>query len=164
MTKQPILLNSCARAATAAEARFRLPILERSSWRATRVVALDAAAAEVVRGVAAERWHGARFFSAGPSDEVDLALTGTDGSTSHLSAELDGADLVVLVVTADNGADAASVIGMACNLRGIMTAGFILNEGPDTGRVVSALRPYARVLMVTRDEHDVADVLLALRA
>jgi hypothetical protein len=164
MAKQPTLLNSCARAATAAEARFRLPILERSSWRVTRVVALDDAAAAAVRRIAEQPWHGARFFTAEFGDGPDVVLNGIGGSPSRLSAELDGADLVVLVAAADDGARAASMIGMACNLRGIMTAGLILDEGPRTDQVVSALRPYARVLMVTGDEHDVAEVLLALRA
>ena len=50
---RPTLLNSCASAATAAEARFRIdakPGLRVE--RATRVVALDAGAAEIVRPLA----------------------------------------------------------------------------------------------------------------
>jgi len=45
-----------------------------------------------------------------------------------------------------------------------MTAGLILGEGCEAGAAVSALRPHARVLMVTKDEHDVSEVLTALRA
>lgn len=174
---RPILLNSCARAATAEEARFRLPILERSSWRSTRVIALDEAAAEVVRRIAAAPWRGARFFTAGEANTsaggIDVELHGTGGSASRLTAELDDADLVVLVATADvgdgDGAAAASAIGMACDLRGIMTAGLILDEartgaGGRGGGTASALRPHARVLLVTRDEQDVTEVLVALRA
>ena len=45
-----------------------------------------------------------------------------------------------------------------------MTAGLILGDRVDVGEAVSALRPYARNLMVTDDEDDVAAVLTALRA
>ena len=45
-----------------------------------------------------------------------------------------------------------------------MTAGLILGEQTDVAEAVAALRPYARNLMVTEDEDDVAAVLTALRA
>ena len=169
--QRPILLNSCARAATATEARFRInaPIAPN---RGTRVVALDKGAEQVVRRVAEGQWLGARFFTcrfiaplpADNGDVADIVLTSTDGSESRLSAELDGADVAVMVATADDGADVACAIGDACTLRGIMTAGLVLAAGHDTRATVSALRPYARVLMVTQDEHDVSEVLTALRA
>jgi hypothetical protein len=168
---RPILLNSCARAATAAEARFRIdaPIAPN---RGTRVVALDRGAELVVRRVAAGQWFGARFFTCrfpasvgkDDGDVADIVLTSTDGCESRLSAELDGADVAVMVATADDGAAAACAIGDACTLRGIMTAGLVLAAGRDARATVSALRPHARVLMVTQDEHDVTEVLTALRA
>src|ERR671935_273406 len=46
---------------------------------------------------------------------------------------------------------------------GIMTAGLILGERLDVAAALSALRPYARNLMVTTDEEDVGEVLTALR-
>lgn len=169
---RPTLLSSCARAATAAEARFRIdaPIADH---RATRIVALDDGATAVVRRVAQQRWgSGARFFTyeawdrpvGGNGGLADIALRSTDGSTARLSDELTGADVMVMVATADDGAEAASVIGDACTLRGIMTAGLIVGEGRDVGAAVAALRPHARVLMRSMDEHDVSDVLKALRA
>jgi hypothetical protein len=140
---RPILLNSCAVAATAAEARFRIdrPI----GGRSARVVALDDGAADAVGRVAEQQWQGARFF------------TGEELSP----AELDDADLVIMIATDGDGADSAAEIAQACSARGIMTAGLILG---DSAEAVSALRPYARVLMVTDDEHDVSEVLRALRA
>jgi hypothetical protein len=168
---RPTLLNSCAKAATAAEARFRIdrPIAE---LRATRVVALDEGAAAVVRGVADQPWRGARFFGYEPRTGAiesnghlaDIVLRSADGSTARLSVELEGADVVVMIATADDGAEGAAVIGDACTLRGIMTAGLIIGEGRDAGLAVSALRPHARVLMRSRDGRDVSDVLKALRA
>jgi hypothetical protein len=168
---RPILLNSCARAATAAEARFRIdaPI---APTRATRVMALDPGADPVVRRVASQPWHHARFFvftsprlpDGVGGDVADVILRSVDGSDSWLSEELDGADVVVMVATANDGAAMASAIGGACTLRGIMTAGLVLSDGRDASAAVSALRPYARVLMVTKDENDVSEVLTALRA
>jgi hypothetical protein len=171
MQNRPILLNSCARAATAAEARFRIdaPIVPS---RATRVVALDKGAEPVVRRVAEQHWSGARFFTckspallAQSSGHVaDIVLRCIDGSESRLSEELTGADVAVMVATANDGATAASAIGDACTLRGIMTAGLVLADGHEAGAAVSALRPHARVLIVTHDELDVSEMLAALRA
>ena len=46
----------------------------------------------------------------------------------------------------------------------IMTAGLIIGQGSDAGPAAAALRPHARVLLRSKDGHDVADVLRALRA
>jgi hypothetical protein len=167
---QPTLLNSCASAATAAEARFRIdrPIAGRSA----RVVALDEGAAEVVRRVAEQPWNGARFFRSeepvpaanGNGGPADIVLRDTDGSESRLSDELAGTDVVIVIATSDDGAGAASAIARACVAAGVMMAGLILGERLELGEAVSALRPYAPVLMVTGDEDDVSEVLTALRA
>lgn len=166
----PIPLNSCARAATAAEARYRInvPIAGR---RGARVVALDDAAATVVRRVARQEWHGARFFtvrldastSTGGGD-ADIGLRCTDGTNAHLQEELTGADVVVMVSGAAGHAPAALAIGQSCARRGIMTAGVVLGDRDEVRDVVAALRPHARVLLLTTDEQDVAEVLTALRA
>ena len=143
---RPILANSCARAATAAEARFRIdrPIRGRSAL----VIALDDEAAEVVDRVAEQSWQGARFVRAADGFSEDLAET----------------DVAIMIATADADGEAAAQIGRACAERGIMTAGLILGDRLDVAAAVSALRPYARNLMVTGDEQDVAEVLTALRA
>lgn len=150
MTAQtrPTLLGSCARAATAAEARFRIdrPIGGRSAV----IVALDDEAADVMDRVAERPWGGARFFRA--SDRL------------RLSDELIDADVAIMVATADADAETASAIAHICIERGIMTAGLILGDRLGVAAAVSALRPYARNLMVTDDEDDVAEVLTALRA
>lgn len=168
---RPILLNSCARAATATEAAYRIdrPI---APSRGVRVLALDDRAGPIVRRVGEQPWTRARFLArvpgqeatAGNGDGPDLPLQSLDGSASRLTAELNGADVVMMVATDDDGAVAAGVIGEACALRGIMTAGIVVAQGNETGACVAALRPYARVLMITEDETDVAEVLTALRA
>jgi hypothetical protein len=164
---RPILLNSCAKAATAAETRFRInaPIKGR---RASRIVALDEGAAPIVTRVAALPWGGARFFvgvSGGTPGQADtLTLRGVGGGESRLAEQLEGAEVTVMVATANDGAEAAWAIGHACFERGVMTAGLVIGDGHAATQAVAALRPHARVLLVTNDEHDVAEVLTALRA
>lgn len=172
MATTPTLLNSCAKATTAAEARFRIdaPI---APSRATRVVALDEEATAVVRRVADDAWASARFFtcdsrlhasgSNGASAD-GLPLLAMDGSAAVLGEQLAGADVAVMVATTDDGAAAASAIGAVCTLRGIMTAGLVLSDGIDVAAALSALRPHARVLLVPAEEEDLSELLRALRA
>ncbi|HSK95807.1 MAG TPA: hypothetical protein VK891_04240 [Euzebyales bacterium] len=158
-------------AATAAEARFRIDAPDPTP-QATRVVALDGGAAAMVRRAAERHWRSAHFltYEAGAlipradGQPPDLVLHAADGSEVRLSAELAEADVSVMVATVDDGAQAASVIGEACWRRGIMTAGLVLGEGRDVAAAVSALRPHARVLLVSTDEDDVPEILAALRA
>jgi len=159
-------LSSCARAATAAESRFRIdaPV----ETRRARVIALDEPAAEVLRSVAALEWASARFFvcdtvGSGAVTADDVLLRGIDGSPAALSAELDGVHVVVMVATEDSGADCAYAIGKACWERAVMTAGLVLGDGSQTRGAVAALRPHARVLLPTADESDLVELLTALR-
>jgi hypothetical protein len=168
MQVRPTLLNSCAKAATAAEARFRIDVPIAPS-RATRILALDDESVDVVQRVAYLPWASARFLvcSAKPrADDRELAevgLEGLDGAVASLGDELEGVDVVVMVATSDAGAEAASVVGAACTVRGIMTAALVLGERGDEERAVAALRPHARFILVTSDEQDVSEVLSALR-
>ena len=145
---KPILANSCASAATAEEARFRID--REIAVRTALIVALDGDAAEVVDRVAERPWGAARFYR---TPDVDAVVT-----------ELEDADVVIMVATAEADGDAASALARLCSERGIMLAGLILGAQFDVAEAVSALRPYARNLMVTEDEDDVAAVLTALRA
>ena len=142
---RPVLANSCARAATAEEARFRIdrPIGGRSAL----VVALDEQAAHVVDRVARRPWRGARFRHA--NDPLP---------------SLEDVDAVVMVATPEADGEVAAALARACAERGIMTAGLILGERLEAADALARLRPYARNLMVTSDEDDVAEVLTALRA
>lgn len=185
MQRRPTLASSCARAASAAEARFRISYPEMAS-RQSRVIALDAAAADLVRGLAGQLWDGGRFLvfdrldpvSNGHGQARDAVLQLADGSPVLLSAELEGADVAVMVATAAAGAEAASVIGDACAVRWVMCAGLVvaddyavgdtaagsaaLGDGAAEG-VVAALRPNAMVLVVLRNADDIAGILSALR-
>jgi hypothetical protein len=169
---RPTLLNSCASAATAAEARFRIDV-PIAPARASRVVALDEGAAQVVRRVAEQPWATARFYTCdGTSSATNgngasadrLPLRTMDGSTALLAEELAGVDVAVMVASTDEGASAAGTIGGACTARGIMTAGLVLADGSQVGAALSALRPHARVLLVPAEEDDLVQLLTALRA
>ena len=156
------LLSSCARAATAAESRYRIdrPI---APARAARVVALDDAAADVVSRTSALEWANARFYVCAAAGDGVL-LRGIDGGPATLADELASADVVVMIATGDQGAGCAYTLGKACWERGIMTAGLILGDGSEADEAVAALRPHARVLLPTADESDVVELLTALRA
>jgi hypothetical protein len=172
MDARPTLLSSCAAAATAREAAFRIDARERKP-RSTRVVALDAAAGRIVDRLAHETWQGARFltFVPGGTDAggtpdgealADVALDDGQGSRTRLSDELAEADFVMMVATEDAGAPAAAAIGNACTLRGIMTAGLVVGSGGGADAAVTALRPHARVLIVSDDQQDADAVLTAV--
>jgi hypothetical protein len=161
-------LSSCARAALAAEARFRIdrPI---APSRAGRVIALDEQAAQVLARTARLEWANARFYvceSAGEEPD-SVVLRGIDGGPATLADELASASVVVMVATGDSGASCAYALGKACWERGIQTAGLVVGDGTHGGTAaaaaVAALRPHARVLLPSADEDDVVDLLTALR-
>jgi hypothetical protein len=170
MTARPILGSSCARATTAAEMRYRIdrPIRGR---RGARIIGLDTGADAIVERISHQQWGHARFFTlAGPVAVVgdggseSVMLRDADGAVSNLLAELEDADVVIMVATTESDAAAATIIGAGCTVRGIMTAGLVIGERALVGATVAAVRPHARVLMVSGDERDVVDVLTALRA
>lgn len=181
----PTLGSSCARASTAAETRFRIDGPEPTP-RATRVIALDSGAAELVAAAAVDRpWKGAHFLAferalpIGDAQAItvdavvrgeamtDAVLRAADGGECRLGAELDGADVAVMVATSDEHAEAARSIGAACARRGIMTAALVVPGPAEDGsvdRTVAMLRPFAMVLLVSNDVSDLPEVLTALRA
>lgn len=169
MQRRPTLLSSCARAATAAEARFRITAADPAP-RASRVIALDEAAAGLVRGLAGRPWGGGHFLvyagelAAGDHDgAADARLTTPGGSQVLLSEELAGADVAVMIATGQAGPQPAEVIGDACAQRQIATAGLVVTDGGRADAVVAALRPNAMVLVVLPDADDIPGILSALR-
>jgi hypothetical protein len=170
MANRPILANSCALATTAAEARYRINARPQPP-RATSVVALDDGAMAVVRELADRSWNAARFLGCAdgpvgdPADGfADIVLRTVDGIPVRLSEELARADFVMMIATEGRGAAAASTIGDACTLRGIMTAGLIVDADGRSDAALVALRPNARVLLVTDDDQDATELLVAVGA
>jgi hypothetical protein len=166
MARRPILASSCALAATAAEARYRIDARPQAP-RLTSVVALDDGALRLVRELAGQQWHRARFLGlpgGADGEYADLELRTVDGAPVRLSEELAETDFVMMIATEGGGAAAASTIGDACTLRGIMTAGLVVDADGRSGPALSALRPNARVLLVTGDERDATELLAAVGA
>ncbi len=184
LARQPTLASSCARAATAAEARFRIDYPD-TSHRDSRIIALDQHTADLARRLAAgQQWRGGHFLvldTVLPAGD-DIRLRTAGGAEVLLSQELADADVVVMLAgPADAGpasavgpadgagasSQAAAVIGDACAARFIMSAGLVVpGGGPGGGsvdEVVSALRPNAMVLVILQDSDDVAELLSALR-
>jgi hypothetical protein len=178
---RPTLLSSCARAATAAEARFRINAAPQTP-RTTCVVALDPGASPLVRELIGRPWQRARFLingasgasdagnsaglgrSAAENDPDDIMLATGEGAAVRLRDELTETDFMLMIATANDGAAAATAIGHECARRGIMTAGVVLGDGFAAGDAVAALRPHARVLLITKDRDDVAEIMSAVGA
>lgn len=162
MTTATTHLSESARAASAAESRFRIdaPIVPA---RAARVVALDERAASVARRLAERPWAHARFFTSTGAQDGTVLLHDLDGAAAPLEDVLTGSDVVVVLATEDGGRATAAAIGRICGRRGITTAGIVLGDGFEADDAVAALRPYARVLLLSADESDAFELLTALR-
>ncbi|MEU8617536.1 3-methyl-2-oxobutanoate hydroxymethyltransferase [Streptomyces sp. NPDC048623] len=158
MGQAGLRLSESARAASAHESRFRIdaPI---APARTARIVALDDRAAGVAHRLAARRWAGARFYTAVSTE----TLHRLDGTPVPLDGVIARTDVVVVLATEDRGHRVAAAIGAVCRRRGITTAGVVLGEGYEAGEAVAALRPYARVLLLSADESDAVELLTALR-
>jgi hypothetical protein len=158
--------SESARAASASEARFRITAPIRPA-RNARVIALDPRAATVARRIAEGPWAAAGFYTcevtSGNGGEDGVLLRGLDGATSTLADALTGTDVVVVIATDDSGRAQAAAIGRSCGARAVMTAGLVLGDGFEAEDAVAALRPYARVLLLSADESDVFELLTALR-
>ena len=169
------LLSDCASAASATEARFRVNY-PNSRPRATCIVALDRTAAAAMRQTQNDSWNGARFLvSLGRSRGVqgldaippDVDLRAADGTVVRLSDELPVSDGLVMVASAEADQEAASLIGNACQARGIAATGLLIapdGAGNDLGATLAALRPTARMLVVASETEYIPEMLAALRA
>ena len=135
MTARPILGSSCARATTAAEMRYRIdrPIRGRTG---ARIIALDDGRGRDRRTNLARSSGAMRGSSrscrpvgdVGDGGSESVTLRDADGAASSLLAELEDADVVIMVATTESDAAAATIIGAACTVRGIMTAGLVIGE------------------------------------
>lgn len=156
------MMSACARATTAQESAYRIdyPL---AFARSTRVVAFDATAEEIVRSVAAEgEWGQAQFYRA---SETGDGLVRINGESRRMETEIENSDSVIMVATNGIGGEAVAAVGQACLERSIMTAGLLMvDEGALTGETLSAIRPYARILLVPADRDDLLHLLRAIRA
>ena len=169
----PTMLSSCARAATAEEARFRVQY-PNSLSRTSRIFALDKAAAEAMYAVTEDPWDNAHFLIVFANSHVspdtasgDIPISHPNGAAAFLDEELAGADIVVLLATDGSSEAAAEVIARECFKRKIMCAGIALKRGPSSEKmekVVNSMRKFTRVLVVAQDDDYIPAMLTALRA
>ena len=170
----PFEASQSARAASAAEARFRIDA-PNSLPRAVKVVALDRPSESVVNRLSQLSWTNASFLTAIASVpqksapfSVESWLKDLAGHTKNLVDEVDSADLVVMVAAGGEDAQAASLIGEACSLKRVMTTALVL--GTDSvsdaalSRTLAQLRPWALMVVIASAEEYIADMLTALRA
>jgi hypothetical protein len=166
--------SESARMSSAAEARFRIDA-PNSKPRNVKVIALDQPSERVVKALAQQKWNSATFFTASafgkaPRQGESFAgwLSDLAGRTKSLVDEVNTADLVVMVSTAGENAQAASIIGEACSLKRVMTTALVLGGTNISDEVLSKslsqLRPWSLMLVIASAEEYIADMLTALRA
>lgn len=166
--------SESSRAASAAEARFRIDA-PNSRPRAIKVIALDCASEAVVKRLAQSAWANASFLTTlaneAPRNEP-FSMSGwlgdLAGHAKNLVDEIDSADLVVMIATAGENAEAASIIGEACSLKSVMTTALVVAtpslSNAALAQSLAHLRPWALMLVVASAEDYIADMLVALRA
>ena len=169
------MLSESARMSSAAEARFRIDAAN-SKPRHVKVIALDAASEAVVKHLAERRWNNASFFTAsafasappGRGFSMHGWLSDLAGRTKDLIDEVNSTDLVVMVATAGENAQAAALIGEACSVKRVNTTGLILGGAHATDQMLSKtlaqLRPWSLMLVIATREDYIEDMLTALRA
>jgi hypothetical protein len=170
------VISESARMSSAAEAKFRIKD-PNSQPRAVKVIALDKPSERVVKELAQSTWLRATFFTASafasaPRESarfsVDGWLSDLAGRTKNLLDEVTSADLVVMIATPGQKADAAVIIGEACSINHVMTTSLIISSPAISDEVLSAtlaqLRPHSRMLVIASAEEYIEDMLAALRA
>lgn len=184
--------SESARMTTAREAAFRVQY-PNSSPRLIKVIALDRAAGNVVAGLSRRTWNRAVFFNSlsfpqpqfspsqptqsqstqskgavGSKDSMQAWLGDVAGHASDLVAEIDSADIIVVVASPGTDAQAASIIGEACRLRHKTMIGLILQTAGVSDEALSrtllGMRPLATMLVVANGSEYIEEMLAAMRA
>ena len=171
-------ISESARVTTAHEYGFRVQY-PNSVPRSIKVIALDAQAGHVVTGLSKKVWHGAVFFnqltfpaspenSAGSRDGLHAWLGDIAGHAKSLVAEIDSADIVVVVASPGTDAQSATIIGEACRLRHKSMIGLILQSAGVSDEALSrtllGLRPFSTMLVVANGSEFIEEMLHSLRA
>ena len=168
--------SESARMSSAAEAKFRIN-KPNSKPRAVKVIALDTPSESVVKRLAQSHWNSASFltasaFSGAPRKDERFSMQGwlidLAGRTKDLIAEVDSADLVVMVASAGENAAAAAIIGEACSVKRVMTTALILSGASSSdealSKMLAQLRPHVMMLVISSADEYIEDMLTALRA
>jgi hypothetical protein len=164
------MLSECARAASTAEARFRVDY-PNSVARRVKIIALDKSAEDVLRQLAEKRWNGATFLTtAGQERSRSIGdwLSDLAGEGLNLLDQMRAADLVVTVSTAGESAKDAAVIAEACGVHRVMMTALLIDpaSAPEASLLgtMMPLRAHASMLVVAKGAEYVEAMLTALRA
>ena len=170
------MASESTRATAASKSRFRIDH-PNFKPRAVKVIALDAASEELVKRVAQMPWARATFLTslsfetrpkAGDAFSMQGWLNDLAGATHDLIAEIESADLIVMVAEGGSNSQAAAVIGEACNVKKVMTTALVLDAASVTddalSRTLSHLRPFVSMLVIANGDDYVEAMLAALRA
>ena len=163
------MLSECARAASVAEARFRVDY-PNSIARRTAIIALDKPAEDVVRRLAQKRWNAATFMTTSGqqrSRPIGDWLSNLAGEGLNLLDQMSAADLVVTVSTAGESAEDAAVIADACGVHRVMMTALLIDPASATASLLGTMMPlraHASMLVVAKGEEYVEAMLTALRA
>ena len=179
-------LSESARVTTAHEYGFRVQY-PNSVPRSIKVIALDRQAGHVVTGLSKKAWNRAVFFNslslpassvtgsrlpAGESPVTSKTLQAwlgdIAGHARDLVAEIDTADIVVVVASPGTDAAAATIIGEACRLRHKSMIGLILQSAGVSDEALSrtllGLRPFSTMLVVASGSEYIEEMLHSMRA
>ena len=97
---------------------------------------------------------------------IDLdSATGRD--VERLIADVDDADLVLMLVSAGGDAQSAAPIGRACSAKRVMTHTVIVRASAATDAAISKtlaqVRPWSLMVVVVNDDDYVDDILRSFR-
>ncbi len=97
---------------------------------------------------------------------IDLD-TATGAEITRLIADIDGVDLVLMLVSAGGNAEAAATIGAACSARRVMTHTVVVRAAAATDEAISKtlaqVRPWSLMVVVVNDDDYVDDILRSFR-
>lgn len=157
------MISQTARATTARESQYRID-RPNSVGRASKVLALDEPAVDILRELAGYDWQGAEFVAVGQDD--CRRITAETEQHSSLTEALNGADVVVMVVTSATNPDQVDRVGRYCSDNRVMTTGFVLDEpgNPALKPILIAVRSCVVSLVLETDRDSLIECLRALRA
>ena len=97
---------------------------------------------------------------------IDLDVA-TPEEIGRLVADVNEADLVVMIVAAGNDAHGAAIIGQACSDRRVMTHTIIVAAASASdealSRTLAQVRPWSLMVVVANDDDYVDDILRSFR-
>jgi hypothetical protein len=145
--------------------------------RTIKIIALDLRSESILERIGEEQWKSASFLtptafstSAGQRRDVSLQrwLSDLAGRTRDLVNVVQGADSVIMVVTAGEDTEAAALIGEACGIKHVPLTAVVLSAASCSEKTLettlSQLRPHVAMLVVSHEDEYVGDMLEALRA